>query len=86
MKVSKRYDAPATPYQRALTHTDTVRKAVKTKLTKENKPLNPAALQRQVQALCAELLALTTAKQKAKPSPAVRAKPNDSTNQSSRAS
>lgn len=85
-KVSKKYDAPATPYQRALADTDTVRKAVKTKLTKENKPLNPAALQRQVQALCAELLALTTAKQKAKPSPAVRAKPNDSTNQSSRAS
>lgn len=85
-KISKKYDAPATPCQRALADTDTVRKAVKTKLARENKPLNPAAIQRQVQALCAELLALTTAKQGTKPTPAIRAKSNDSTNQSSRAS
>lgn len=85
-KISKKYDAPATPCQRALADTGTVRKAVKTKLARENKPLNPAAIQRQVQALCAELLALTTAKQGTKPTPAIRAKSNDSTNQSSRAS
>lgn len=83
---SKKYDAPATPYQRALVDTDTVRKIVKTKLARENKPLNPAAIQRQVQALCSELLALTSAKQGTKPSPTIRAKSNDSTNQSSRAS
>lgn len=85
-KISKKYDAPATPYQRVLADADTVRKVAKTKLARENKPLNPAAIQRQVQALCAELLALTTAKQGTKTKPGIRAKSNDSTNQSSRAS
>ena len=85
-KISKKYDAPATPYQRVLADGGTVRKAAQTRLTKENTPLNPAAIQRRVQALCAELLALTTAKQGTKPLPAIRAKSNDSTNRSKRAS
>ena len=62
-KITKKYDLPATPYERVLTDEGTVRKVVKAKLKRENKPLNPAAIQRQVQALCSELLTLTTAKQ-----------------------
>ncbi|MGP9837803.1 hypothetical protein [Arthrobacter sp. 179] len=37
-KISKKYDAPATPYQRALAATDTVRKMVKTKPSRETSP------------------------------------------------
>ena len=85
-KVSKTYDRPATPFQRVLADTGTVAREVKTRLRRENKPLNPAAIQRQIQALCAELQALTTAKQGPKPQPAIRAKPNDSTKQHRRAS
>ncbi|MBO1269894.1 hypothetical protein [Arthrobacter cavernae] len=55
-KTTRKYDAPATPYQRVLADEGTVRKTAKTRLTRENKPLNPAAIQRQVQALTAELL------------------------------
>jgi hypothetical protein len=66
--------------------TGTVPREVKTRLKRENKPLNPAAIQRQVQALCAELLTVTTAKQGPKTQPAIRAKSNDSTNQPRRAS
>ena len=80
-KVTKKYDRPATPYQRVLADTGTVSRDVKTRLRRENKPLNPAAIQRRIQALSAELLTLTTAKQGTKPQPAIRAKPNDSTKQ-----
>ena len=80
------YDRPATPFQRVLADTGTVPRDVKTRLRRENKPLNPAAIQRQIQALSAELLTLTTAKQGTKPQPAIRAKPNDSTKQPRRAS
>ncbi|MDR6639447.1 hypothetical protein J2Y68_003108 [Paenarthrobacter nitroguajacolicus] len=59
----------------------TVARDVKTRLRRENKPLNPAAIQRQIQALRAELLTLTTAKQASRPQPVIRAKPNDSTKQ-----
>lgn len=85
-KVSKKHDPPATPFQRVLADTGTVVREVKTRLRRENKPLNPAAIQRQIQALCAELQTLTTAKQGPKPQPAIRAKPNDSTKQPRRAS
>ena len=74
------------PFQRVLADVGTVREAVKAKLKRENRPLNPAAIQRQVQALCAELLTLTMAKRGTKPQPAIRAKSNDSTNQPRRAS
>ena len=70
-KVSKTYDDPATPYQRALKD-QKVTKTNKTQLTRENKPLNPAQLQRQIQALCAQLLTLTAAKRAAKQRPATR--------------
>ncbi|MCO4261537.1 transposase family protein [Pseudarthrobacter sp. MDT3-26] len=85
-KTTKKYDLPATPYQRILADKGTVRKTVKTRLTRENRPLNPAAIQRQIQALTAELLTLTTSKQCAKPKPAMRALPNDSTKKTTRAS
>ncbi|WP_223253041.1 integrase catalytic domain-containing protein [Arthrobacter sp. AFG7.2] len=85
-KVSKKYDPPATPYQRVLADTGTVSKATKARLKRENRPLNPAAIQRQIQALSAELLTLTTAKQGPKTRPVIRAKSNDSTKQPRRAS
>lgn len=67
-KISKKYDTRATPFQRVLADTGTVSREVKTRLRRENKPLNPAAIQRQIQALCAELLTLTAAKQSRNPS------------------
>jgi hypothetical protein len=85
-KISKKYDRPATPYQRVLTDEGAVRPSVKAKLKRENKPLNPAAIQRQVQALCAELLTLTTAKQGPKSQPPIRALSNDSSIRATRAS
>ncbi|MFF2318644.1 integrase, partial [Arthrobacter sp. NPDC058097] len=85
-KITKTYDAPATPYQRALADTGTVTKATKARLIRENRPLNPAAIQRQIQALCTELLTLTATKQGPKKQPAIRAKSNESTNQPRRAS
>jgi hypothetical protein len=85
-KITKKYDKPATPFLRVLADEGTVRVAVKARLKRENLPLNPAAIQRQVQALTAELLTLTTAKSGPKAQPSIRAKPNDSANQPRRAS
>ena len=79
-KVTKKYDLPATPFQRVLAGQDTVTTTVKASLTHGNEPLNPAAIQRHMQALAAELLTLTTSKQGPKPKPAIRAKSNDPTN------
>lgn len=85
-KITKKYDKPATPFQRVLADKDTVQVSVKARLKRENLPLNPAAIQRQVQALTAELLTLTTAKSGPKAQPSIRAKSNDSTKQPRRAS
>jgi hypothetical protein len=85
-KMTKKYDAPKTPFQRVLADTGTVRKPAKTRLIRENEPLNPAAIQRQIQALTAQLLTLTTSKKGPAAKPSSRALSNDSTNQSSRAS
>ena len=85
-KISKRYDRPATPYQRVLADEATVEKAIKAELELENRALNPAAIQRQIQALTGELLTLTTSKQGAKTQPAMRAKSNDSSTRARRAS
>ena len=84
-KVTKKYDQPATPFQRVPADRGTVPKRVKTILGAENVPLNPAAIQRHMQALAAELLTLTTLKQGPKLKPAIRTKLNDSTNQLRRA-
>lgn len=85
-KISKKYDRAAAPYQRVLADEATVLAAIKAELELENKPLNPAALQRQIQTLTAELLTLTTSKQGPKTQPARRALSNDSPTSSRRAS
>jgi len=85
-KTTKKYDLPAAPYTRVLADTGIVRKAVKTRLAKENQPLNPAAIQRQIQALAADLLTLTTAKRGPKPAPSPRASSGDSSKPATRAS
>ena len=85
-KISKTYDAPATPFQRVLADTGTVSKTTKARLKRENRPLNPAAIQRQIQALSAELLTLSTAKRAPDKQPTIRANLNDSSKQPRRAS
>jgi hypothetical protein len=85
-KMTKTYDTPKTPFQRVLADTGTVRKPAKTRLIRENEPLNPAAIQRQIQALTAQLLTLTTSKKGPAATPSSRALSNDSTNQSTRTS
>lgn len=85
-KITKRYDAAKTPFQRVLADRGTVRKSVKTRLARENEPLNPAAIQRQIQALTTQLLTLTTSKRGPTARPVSRAFADDSTNQSTRAS
>ena len=85
-KISKKYDRAATPYQRVLADVDTVLATAKRQLTQENRALNPAAIQRQIQALTGELLTLTTSKQGPKTQPARRALSNDSSTGSRRAS
>ncbi len=72
-KITKKYDAPKTPLQRVLGDLGTVRKSVKTELSHQNKPLNPAAIQRQIQGLTEQLLILTTSKKGPKLKPATRA-------------
>jgi len=69
-KVTKRYDKPTTPHRRAdrdLTVTDAHKKAMNKTLTE----LNPAAIQRHIQALTDELLTLTTSKAAARTTPPV---------------
>ena len=85
-KMTKTYDTPKTPFQRVLDDSGTVHKPAKTRLIRENEPLNPAAIQRQIQALTAQLLTLTTSKKGPAARPSSRALSHDSTNQSSRAS
>jgi Integrase core domain. len=60
-KVIKKYDVATTPYSRA-TGRKEVTAAAKERLVGIDAELNPAALQRQVQALSSELLNLTTSK------------------------
>jgi Integrase core domain len=60
-KVSKRYDIAASPYTRVMRHPD-VQALPKRRLTKQHESFNPAAVQRQIQALASELLTLATAK------------------------
>jgi hypothetical protein len=60
-KVSKKHDKAATPFHRAIDHpTTTVERVVA--LTRTYSLINPAATQRQLQALTAQLLTLTTTK------------------------
>jgi hypothetical protein len=59
--VTKKYDTATTPFHRAVNHPDTTvdRTAA---LTRTHALINPAATQRQIQALTAQLLNMTTSK------------------------
>jgi hypothetical protein len=87
-KVSKKYDQATTPYRRA-EHSKVVCDEDKAILADTHMSINPAAVQRQIQALTSELLTLTTSKAGPKTKaavPATRASSDESTNQSKRAS
>lgn len=85
-KVSKKYDTATTPHRRTERH-HAVTAEDKALLADTYSGINPAAVQRQIQALTTELLTITTSKAgPAKKAPVTRASSNESTNQSSRAS
>jgi hypothetical protein len=69
-KVTKKYDVPTTPHRRAERH-KTVSTQDKTIIKDTFTGLNPAAIQRQIQAAVAELLTLTTSKAAARTKPAL---------------
>lgn len=86
-KVSKKHDEATTPFHRAIEHPDmTVERIVA--LTRAYSLINPAAAQRQVHALTAELFTITTAKAgpAAQPPLTKRARLREATNKRSRAS
>lgn len=89
-KVSKKYDKATTPHRRAETHPK-VSGERKAALADTYMTINPAAVQRQIQALTSELLTLTTSKAAPKSKAPItasttRASSDESTNQTSRAS
>ncbi|MDI9941552.1 transposase family protein [Rhodococcus sp. IEGM 1351] len=85
-KVAKKYDTATTPHRRA-EHHKAVGKHDKEILADTYTGINPAAVQRQIQALTTELLTIATNKAgPAKGRPSTRALSNESTNQTSRAS
>jgi hypothetical protein len=89
-KVIKRYDVATTPYRRADAHAS-VTTDVKAQLAEIYMGINPAAVQRQIHALTAELLTHVTNKARATGTPCsqaaiTRASQDESTNQTSRAS
>jgi Integrase core domain len=89
-KVSKKYDKATTPQRRAERH-ETVSAEDTAILADTYAGINPAAVQRQIQALTSELLTLTTSKAAPKTkapvtTPATRASSDESTNPPSRAS
>ena len=86
-KVAKKHDTAATPFHRAIDHpTMTVERIVA--LTRTYSLINPAATERQIQALTAQLLTMTTSK--AGPTTKAplprRARSHEATNAPSRAS
>jgi hypothetical protein len=86
-KVSKKHDTAATPFHRAIDHpTMTVERIVA--LTRTYSLINPAATQRQIQALTAQLLTLATSKAgpNAKAQVNKRARSREAMNPPSRAS
>jgi hypothetical protein len=89
-KITKKYDLPTTPHRRADRH-PIVSTHDKTIMNDVLVELNPAAIQRQIQALTAELLTLATSKAPATNKPPVqpvssRAPANESTTTATRAS
>ncbi len=73
-KVVKKYDRATTPRRRAVDHS-AVTNEDKTILADTYRELNPAAIQRQIQALTNELLTVTTTKAGARRRPAATAVP-----------
>ena len=89
-KVTKKYDRATTPYKRA-TVDDSVGSEDKAILADTYTDLNPAAIQRQIQALTDKLLKITTSKADAAKKPATkaqapRASADESTTPATRAS
>lgn len=60
-KITKKYDTAKTPYARVSAHLE-VKALPKRRLATQHTSFNPAAVQRQIQAFCDELLTLATAK------------------------
>jgi hypothetical protein len=73
-KVTKKYDVATTPHRRAQAHKK-VTQQDKTIMTDTLAGLNPAAVQRQIQALTSELLTLTTSKATARAKPGMMSPP-----------
>ena len=69
-KITKKYDRARTPYVRAGAHL-AVTALRRRRLTAQHASFNPAAVQRQIQALSADLLTLATAKNPPITKPAV---------------
>jgi len=89
-RITKRYDRPTTPHRRAHAH-PAVSDHDKTIMDETLPGLNPAAIQRRIQALTAQLLTLTTSKAAARRTPAIspttsRASVRESTTRATRAS
>ena len=89
-KITKTYDTAKTPYARVSAHLK-VKALPKRRLATAHTSFNPAAVQRQIQALCDELLTLATAKGQParKPqvsAPTTRTFPDEATKQRSRTS
>lgn len=89
-KVTKKYDVATTPCRRAEAH-ESVTTKTKTQLAETYTSINPAAVQRQIQALTAELLTLVTSKARAagklsSQAAVTRASEDESTTTASRAS
>lgn len=86
-KVTKKYDTATTPFRRAINH-PTMTDDLIASMARTHALINPAATQRQIQALTAQLLKVTTSKSK----PAIRARipkraqSREATNPPSRAS
>jgi hypothetical protein len=86
--ITKRYDQPTTPHRRA---PPAVTAEDKTIMAETFQELNPASVQRRIQALTAQLLTLTTSKAAARRTPAIspvtkRASVHESTTTATRAS
>ena len=71
-KITKRHDDAQTPYARATAHPD-VTALPRRRLAAQHTSFNPAAVQRQIQARCDQLLTLATAKNHPSAKPAVGA-------------
>lgn len=69
-KITKKYDRAQTPYARATAH-PAIKALPRRRLKAQHATFNPAAVQRQIQALCEELLTLATAKGQPTAKPAV---------------